>query len=60
VHVGGLQWQSLRLEAGIDNLFNKYYWLPLGGADLADTNNTWGSNVPGAGRSFNGRATVTF
>jgi iron complex outermembrane receptor protein len=56
----GYQWQSVRVDAGIDNLFNKYYDLPLGGADLVDFNKAWGNNVPGAGRSYNGRLTVTF
>jgi len=56
----GYQWQSVRVDAGIDNLFNKYYYLPLGGADLVDLNKAWGNNVPGAGRSYNTRLTVTF
>jgi iron complex outermembrane receptor protein len=56
----GYQWQAVRVDAGIDNLFNKYYVLPLGGADLADYGKAYGYNVPGPGRSFNGRLTVTF
>ena len=57
----------MRVDVGIDNLFNKYYYLPLGGADLVDYERLddggiadWGYNVPGPGRSFNGRLTVTF
>jgi iron complex outermembrane receptor protein len=64
----GYQLQQARIDVGIDNLFNQYYVLPLGGADLA---NHWhmmgmmkvydyGFNVPGPGRSFNGRLTVKF
>ncbi|MEJ2623825.1 MAG: TonB-dependent receptor plug domain-containing protein [Pseudolabrys sp.] len=56
----GYNWGNVRLDVGIDNLFDQYYWLPLGGADLADSSKTYGSNVPGPGRSFNGRLTVTF
>jgi len=32
----GYQWQNVRLELGVDNLFNQDYFLPLGGADLVD------------------------
>lgn len=60
----GYQWQAIRFDAGIDNLFNKYYYLPLGGADIADhktmMGTVYGFNVPGMGRSFNGRLTVKF
>ncbi len=64
----GYQWQAVRLDFGIDNLFNQFYYLPLGGADLVDykivsmmgSSAAYGYNVPGAGRSFNTRLTVTF
>lgn len=56
----GYQWQAVRVDAGIDNLFNKFYYLPLGGADLVDHGKVWGYNVPGQGRSYNARLTVTF
>jgi iron complex outermembrane receptor protein len=62
----GYQWKNVRIDAGIDNLFNQMYWLPLGGADLADHKNPmgmgyiYGFNVPGPGRSLNGRLTVSF
>lgn len=55
----GYQWKNVRVDAGIDNLFNRYYDLPLGGADLT-IGRQYGYNVPGPGRSFNGRLTVTF
>ncbi len=60
----GYQWQQVRIDLGIDNLFNEYYVLPLGGADLTDykgaAGTLYGFNVPGPGRSFNGRLTVQF
>lgn len=64
----GYQWQAVRVDFGIDNLFNKYYVLPLGGADLVNhqvtsmmgTSAAYGFNVPAPGRSFNGRLTVKF
>ncbi|MEI6560144.1 MAG: TonB-dependent receptor [Rhodospirillaceae bacterium] len=60
----GYQWQNVRFEVGIDNLFNKQYYLPLGGIDYADWNNqgrvgTVGA-LPGPGRSYNAALTVTF
>ena len=44
------------------------YYLPLGGADLVDykvvsmmgSSPAYGYNVPGPGRSFNGRLTLKF
>lgn len=55
----GYQWKNVRVDAGVDNLFNRYYALPLGGADLT-IGRQYGYNVLGPGRSFNGRLTVTF
>jgi len=53
---GGYRWKlaetaSVRLDAGIENLANRRYDLPLGGRYWTDFNGT--SNVPGMGRSFN-------
>jgi iron complex outermembrane recepter protein len=56
--------KNLRLDFGIDNLFNKFYYLPLGGVDYAD----WKANgmtgqigaVAGPGRSINAGLTVKF
>ncbi len=58
------QMKNVRLDLGVANLFNKYYSLPLGGADIAD----WKANgsvglpgaVAGAGRSINAGITVKF
>lgn len=64
----GYQWQHVRLDLGIDNLFNQNYYLPLGGADLVDykvvsmmgSSAAYGYNVKGPGRSFNARLSVNF
>ncbi|KQT08468.1 MULTISPECIES: TonB-dependent receptor [Bradyrhizobium] len=64
----GYQWQHVRLDLGIDNLFNQNYHLPLGGADLVDykvdsmmgSSAAYGYNVKGPGRSFNARLSVNF
>ena len=52
---GGYRWKlaenaSMRLDAGIDNLANRQYDLPLGGRYWTDMNGM--SSVPGLGRSF--------
>lgn len=59
----GYQWRNVRADVGVDNLFNQYYALPLGGADLTYRGMMgalYGYSVLGPGRSFNGRLTVTF
>lgn len=52
---GGYRWKvaenaSVRLDAGIENLANRVYDLPLGGRYWMDFSG--GSSVPGMGRSF--------
>jgi iron complex outermembrane receptor protein len=61
---GSYSWKQVRLDFGIENLLNKLYYLPLGGAyagqgtTMAGTPNAtgsvpaWGTAVPGAGRSL--------
>ncbi|MDR3468485.1 MAG: TonB-dependent receptor plug domain-containing protein [Xanthobacteraceae bacterium] len=64
----GYQWQNARFDFGIDNLLNKYYYLPLGGADLVDhtmvsmmgSSPMYGFNVAGPGRSYNTRLSLQF
>ncbi len=64
----GYQWQHVRLDLGVDNLFNQNYYLPLGGADLVDykvvsmmgSSAAYGYSVKGPGRSFNARLGVSF
>ena len=52
------QWQQWRLDAGIDNVFDRYYAHPQGGAytgqgaTMGGTAVPWGVRVPGMGRSF--------
>lgn len=56
------EWKQARLDVGIENLFDKFYSLPLGGAYLgqgttmainppASNYPQWGTPVPGMGRS---------
>lgn len=56
--------KNLRLDFGIDNMFNKFYYLPLGGVDYADwkANGMGGQIAPvaGPGRSINAGMTVKF
>lgn len=53
------EWKYARLDFGIENIFNRFYSMPLGGAYLGQgpsmtTNGIpWGVPVPGMGRSFN-------
>jgi iron complex outermembrane receptor protein len=55
------EWQSVRLDLGVENLFDKLYYSPLGGVDYADykAGSPLGP-VPGLGRSFNAGLTVRF
>lgn len=62
-------WKALRLDLAIDNLFDRPYFHPLGGAYLGQgttmTNAgagspAWGLAVPGAGRSFKVAVNVGF
>lgn len=54
-------WKQVRVEAGISNLFDRYYVLPLGGANIAEwkSSGTLG-NVPGPGRSLDVGVTLKF
>jgi iron complex outermembrane recepter protein len=49
------QWKAARIDFGISNVFNKFYYLPLGGVDYADWKAEGGAgqfgSVPGVGRS---------
>lgn len=63
-------WQKARLDFGVENMFDKLYYLPQGGAYLGQgTTMTaqavgsvprWGTGVPGMGRSFYTGLTVKF
>jgi len=60
------EWKHARLDFGIENVFNRYYANPLGGAYVGQgpsmtTNGIpWGVAVPGMGRSFNVALNVYF
>lgn len=51
-------WQKYRVDAGINNLFNTFYYQPLGGAYLGQGKTMsmngvpWGTAVPGMGISY--------
>ena len=58
-------WQHVRLDVGIENLLDKDYDYPLGGAYVGQgatmgTGVMWGTAVPGMGRSINTSLTVNF
>jgi len=62
----GYNWKSMRLDFGIENMFDKYYSLPLGGAytgqgmTMGLNSIPWGTAVPGMGRTFYTALTVKF
>ena len=59
-------WQQARVDVGVENLFDKRYDLPLGGAYVAQGTTMsingipWGIAVPGMGRSFYTGVTYKF
>lgn len=53
-------WKYLRLDAGIENVLDKNYALPLGGVYIGERNMPAGTPIPGYGRSFNVGLTVTY
>jgi iron complex outermembrane receptor protein len=46
------QWKQLRVDAGVENVFNRFYDSPLGGAYLGQRPMLYGTAVPGMGRSL--------
>jgi iron complex outermembrane receptor protein len=58
-HLPGFDQGHLRLDAGIDNLANRNYVLPLGGRYWVG-DKTGSSSVPGMGRTFYGGLTLNF
>ena len=59
------EWQQMRFDIGVENLLNKYYANPLGGAYVGQgatmgTGVLYGTAVPGMGRSINAGVTVKF
>jgi iron complex outermembrane receptor protein len=67
----GYEWKMVRLDVGLDNVLDKQYYSPLGGAYLGDrfgmnptgdpaTTVPWGRNVAGMGRSVYVGLTVKY
>ena len=60
------EWKQVRLDVGVENLFDKFYALPLGGAyvgqgmTMSINGVPWGIAVPGMGRSFYAGLNVQF
>lgn len=60
------EWEQAHLDIGIENVFNRFYSLPLGGAYVGQgasmTSNgiPWGVAVPGMGRSINAALSMHF
>lgn len=60
------EWRKIRVDLAIENLFDRFYFLPLGGAYLGQGPSMttggipWGVTVPGMGRSVNVAMTVGF
>ena len=61
-------WKQARLDFGVENLFDKHYYLPLGGAyvgqgatmGMQNSPIGWGTAVPGMGRSVNVGLTLKY
>jgi iron complex outermembrane receptor protein len=59
-------WKQVRLDVGIENLFDKFYALPLGGTyvgqgmTMSINGVPWGIAVPGMGRSIYAGLNVQF
>ncbi|BBA36363.1 TonB-dependent receptor [Methylocaldum marinum] len=56
----GYEWKHVRVDAGLDNLLDKNYDLPLGGAYLGSRPMAYGTALPGMGRSAYVGVTFTF
>jgi iron complex outermembrane recepter protein len=62
----GYLWKAVRIDLGIENLFDKFYTLPLGGAyagqgaTMSLAGIAWGIPIPGPGRSFYGALKISF
>jgi iron complex outermembrane receptor protein len=60
------EFEHVRLDLSVENVFNRFYSLPLGGAylgqglSMSSKTIPWGTSVPGAGRSINVALSVDF
>lgn len=61
-----LEWGPARIDVGIENVLDRFYDLPLGGAylgqgaSMSTATIPWGVTVPGMGRSYSVAVTLTF
>ncbi|HRF74045.1 MAG TPA: TonB-dependent receptor plug domain-containing protein [Accumulibacter sp.] len=46
------EWKQLRIDLGVENVFDRFYESPLGGAYLGQRPMVYGTAVPGTGRSI--------
>ena len=59
-------WKQVRVDFGVENLFDQFYYLPTGGAYTGQGSTMmlngipWGIGVPGMGRSFYAGVNLTF
>jgi len=59
-------WKRVRVDFGVENLFDRFYYLPTGGAytgqgsTMMITGVPWGTAVPGIGRSLYAGINVSF
>ena len=53
------QWKYVRIDAGVENMFDKFYNPPLGGVHWIQ-DKTGGTAVPGMGRTVYGNLTLSF
>lgn len=54
------EWEKVRLDVGIENILDKFYASPLGGAYVGQNPKAWGVAVPGPGRSLYAAVSVKF
>ncbi len=60
------EFEHLRVDLAVENVFDRFYELPLGGAyvgqglSMSSLTIPWGLNVPGPGRSFHLAVSVDF
>jgi iron complex outermembrane receptor protein len=63
---GSYSWRNVRVDFGVENLFDKFYYLPTGGTytgqgtTMGINSIPWGIAVPGMGRSFYAGVNVKF
>jgi iron complex outermembrane recepter protein len=53
-------WEHVRLDLGVENVFDQLYYAPLAGADVSTYGRNWGNPVAGMGRAFYAGLTVKF